>query len=382
MTADAAVQGIREVDKNGTIGVLSAEVDPPYDRPPLTKGLWKGKPVDSIWRNAAKQNAELNLGHRVEALDLWRRQVTDNQGNAFSFDTLLLATGGEPRQFPFGSSDVIYYRTVRDYHRLRELTARGRRFAVVGGGFIGSEIAAGLAMNHLEVTLLFPGKGIGHRMFPQDLSFFLNDYYRQHGVTVLPEQKVSGLEKRREEFVLKTESGMEILVDGVVAGLGIEPNTRLAEAAGMRVENGIVVDEFLRTSHPDIYAAGDVASFYNPALRRRIRVEHEDNANSMGRQAGRNMAGKVEAYHHLPFFYSDLFDLGYEAVGETDSSLSTSADWEQRFREGIVYYHRDGQVRGVLLWNVWEKVDAARQLIASNWAFRPEELKEALLKAA
>jgi len=147
------------------------------------------------------------------------------------------------------------------------------------------------------------------------------------------------------------------------------------------VENGIVVDELLRTTNPDIYAAGDVANFFNPALGKRLRVEHEDNANTMGRAAGLAMSGKATPYHHLPFFYSDLFDLGYEAVGELDSRLETVADWKQRYREGVVYYLRDGRVRGVLLWNVWGQVDAARELIAAPGPFRPTDLIGRLPKA-
>jgi NADPH-dependent 2,4-dienoyl-CoA reductase/sulfur reductase-like enzyme len=160
-----------------------------------------------------------------------------------------------------------------------------------------------------------------------------------------------------------------------LAGAGIEPNVDLARKAGLAVENGIVVDELLRTSHPDIYAAGDVASFHNPALGKRIRVEHEDNANTMGKAAGRNMAGSAEPYRHLPFFYSDLFEFGYEAVGELDSRLETFADWKQPNKEGVVYYLREGRVRGVLLWNVWGKVDAARELIASPGPFSADSLK-------
>jgi NADPH-dependent 2,4-dienoyl-CoA reductase/sulfur reductase-like enzyme len=152
--------------------------------------------------------------------------------------------------------------------------------------------------------------------------------------------------------------------------------------AGLQTAEGIVVDERLRTSQPDIYAAGDVASFYNPALDRRLRVEHEDNANTMGRLAGRNMAGSAEPYHHLPFFYSDMFELGYEAVGEVDSRLSVLADWKEQYREGVVYYQREGQVRGVLLWNVWGQVDAARELIAAKRPFQAEELMRRLPKAA
>ncbi|HKB07290.1 MAG TPA: FAD-dependent oxidoreductase, partial [Candidatus Polarisedimenticolia bacterium] len=156
---------------------------------------------------------------------------------------------------------------------------------------------------------------------------------------------------------------------------GVEPNIELAAAAGLRVENGVRVDASLRTSSPDIFAAGDVASFHNPLLDQWLRVEHEDNANSMGGMAGRAMAGETVSYDHLPFFYSDLFELGYEAVGEVDPRLETVADWKDPFHEGVVYYLRGGRVRGVLLWNVWEQVDAARRLIAEPGPFRAENLK-------
>src|SRR5205814_10698378 len=160
-----------------------------------------------------------------------------------------------------------------------------------------------------------------------------------------------------------------------LAGLGIVPGVELAEQAGLRVDNGIVVDEACRTSQIDIYAAGDVANFTNPALRARLRVEHEDNANTMGRTAGLNMAGRATPYHHLPFFYSDLFELGYEAVGDVDARLETVADWKEAFHEGVVYYMKDGRVRGVLLWNTWGQVDHARALIAEPGPFKPQGLK-------
>jgi len=174
---------------------------------------------------------------------------------------------------------------------------------------------------------------------------------------------------------VRTTTGTEFVVDVVVAGLGILPNVALAEEAGLQVENGVVVDECLRTSHPDIYAAGDVANFFNPALGKHIRVEHEDNANTMGHQAGLNMAGRPAPYHHLPFFYSDLFELGYEAVGDVDARLETVADWKEPFREGVVYYLQEGRVRGVLLWDTWGQVDAARALIADPGPFTPQALR-------
>ena len=153
----------------------------------------------------------------------------------------------------------------------------------------------------------------------------------------------------------------------VIAGLGIVPSVELARQAGLTVSDGIEVDERLRTSQPEIYAAGDVAQFFNPALGKRMRVEHEDNANTMGKVAGQNMAGADLRYDHLPFFYSDLFDLGYEAVGDVDARHETVVDWKEEFREGVVYYLDGGRVRGVLLWNTWGQVDAARALIAAAW---------------
>jgi NADPH-dependent 2,4-dienoyl-CoA reductase/sulfur reductase-like enzyme len=240
---------------------------------------------------------------------------------------------------------------------------------VIGGGFIGSEIAAALAMNHNDVVMVFPGPGICNRVFPSDLSEFLNGFYREKGVEVLPGESVIGVERKGEHFTIRTQSRREIAADGIVAGLGITPNTALAEQAGLLVENGIVVDELLRTANPNIFAAGDVAAFQSRALGKRMRVEHEDNANTMGRLAGRNMAGAAEPYTHLPFFYSDLFELGYEAVGELDARLQVSADWKERFHEGTVYYHDKSRVRGMLLWNVWNQVDAARKVITEGRAF-------------
>jgi 3-phenylpropionate/trans-cinnamate dioxygenase ferredoxin reductase component len=375
MAAAAAIQGIREVDSAKVIGLIGGELHPPYQRPPLSKALWKGAPLENIWIDLAQQGVDLLLGRTMQALDVEHKRVTDGQGGEYTFDKLLLATGGAPRRLPWGGDDAIYYRTLDDYQRLRTLAEQGQRFAVIGGGFIGSEIAAALAMNGKEVVLLFPGAALGEHVFGPDLSAFLNQYYRQHGVEVLAGETAAGLERSSGGIALRTRGGEILLVDGVVAGIGIEPNIELARAAGLKVDNGVVVDALLRISHPDIYAAGDVANFANPALGKRLRVEHEDNANTMGKYAGRNMAGAQESYDHLPFFYSDLFDLRYEAVGELDAGLEIVADWKEPFREGVLYYLQEGRVRGVLLWNVWEQVDAARRLIAEPGPFQPADLR-------
>jgi 3-phenylpropionate/trans-cinnamate dioxygenase ferredoxin reductase subunit len=375
MTADAAVEGIRGADPAGSLAVIGAEPHPPYNRPPLSKGLWKGDPEDSIWRTAAKTGAELHLGRRVIGIDLRARSVTDDRGAQYGFKTLLLATGGAPRRLPLQSDQVIYFRTLDDYRRLRGLAEQRLRFTVVGGGFIGSEVAAALRLRGRDVTMLVPEEGLGARVFPADLSRFLVDYYREKGVELRTGEGMVGLESRAGKCIVRTTTRAEVTGDIVVAGLGIQPSVELAEQAGLLVENGIVVDEFCRTSHPDVYAAGDVASFPNPALGSRLRVEHEDNANTMGKIAGQNMAGRATPYTHLPFFYSDLFELGYEAVGELDSRLEAVADWKTPFREGVVYYLKAGRVRGVLLWNTWGQVDHARALIAQPGPFRPADLK-------
>ena len=366
MTADAAARGIREVDANGAIGVLSAEADPPYARPPLSKALWKGEPLESVWKWTAQAGAEIHLGVRAVSIDLAGKTVADESGATYGFDKLLLATGGTPRRLASGAEHVLHYRTLADYRILREMAKPGMAFAVIGGGFIGSEIAAALTIAGCKVTLLFPDEGIGGRIFPADLAAFLVGYYREKGVDVRPREKVTGATASRGKIEVATTSGARVVVDGAVAGLGIVPNTELASAAGLTVEDGIVVDERLRTSHPAVWAAGDVARFHAPALGKRMRVEHEDNALTMGKAAGRSMAGDETPYTHLPFFYSDLFDLGYEAVGETDARLETSADWKEPFREGIVTYRSGGKVRGELLWNTWGQVDAARERIAKG----------------
>src|SRR5438094_2971755 len=297
MAAEAAVHGIREVDRNGSIGLIGAERHPPYDRPPLSKGLWKGKPLKSVWRKSEGMGVTFHLGRRAKQIGARNRRVTDDEGTVHAFGKLLLATGSSPRRLPFGAEQIIYYRCLGDYERLRALTGQGRRFAVIGGGFIGSEVAAALAMNGKETVLAFPDEGICGRVFPPDIATFLNEYYRKKGVDVLAGARVTGMESRQGQPILKVSqppnwNEQEVAADGVVAGIGVQPNVELAQAAGLEVDNGIRVDASLRTSHPDIYAAGDVAGFHNPALDTWLRVEHEDNANTMGAMAGRAMAGE------------------------------------------------------------------------------------------
>jgi NADPH-dependent 2,4-dienoyl-CoA reductase/sulfur reductase-like enzyme len=374
MTADSAVRGIREMDGEGSIGLIGEDPNPPYARPPLSKKLWKGKPLERIWLKTEELGISLHRGRRAVFLDPAKREVRDDQGETYGYERLLIATGGSPRRLPTGAAGVICFRTLDDYLRLRQISDEKGNCVVIGGGFIGSEIAAALAMNNIEVTLAFPEKGVGSRLFPSDLAAFLTGYYHEKGVEVLTGETVSRVLSDSSNMTVVLQGGKRIQAQGVVAGLGIVPNTLLAVQAGLPVGDGIEVDEFLSTGAPDIFAAGDVASFASPDLGMRIRLEHEDNAVAMGRQAGRNMAGAAEAYNYLPFFYSDMFDLGYEAIGLIDSRLEIVADWSEPYRKGVVYYLDGGRVRGVLLWNVWKQVTAARRLLAEPGPFAPQAL--------
>jgi NAD(P)H-nitrite reductase large subunit len=206
------------------------------------------------------------LGRKVTQLDPLEKCVSDDVGNDYTFDKLLLATGGSPIRLPFGGDDIIYFRDLQDYHRLRALSERGEQFLVIGGGFIGSELAAALTMVGKKVVMVFPEPGIGANVYPGDLSQFLNDYYRQQGVEILANDSVAGLEKNGDRFKVRTRDGRAFEVDGVVAGIGIRPNLELAKESGLEAENGIIVDEHLQTSVPDIYAAGDAANFHHSAL--------------------------------------------------------------------------------------------------------------------
>lgn len=373
LAGDAATRGIRELDPDGSIGLISIEPDPPYMRPNLSKGLWKGRPLEKIWRKT-EERAELLLGRKATKLDPQKKTVLDDIGDEYTYEKLLIATGGSPIHLPFGNGNVIYFRNFQHYQRLRQMADEKQHFIVIGGGFIGSEIAAALTMVGAKVTMVFLEEAIGSLVFPSDLAHYLNDYYREKGVEVLPNNSVASVQKEGQRLIVRTGSGRAIEPDGVVAGIGIRPNVGLAEDAGLDVNNGIVVNERLETSAADIYAAGDVANFYHPALEERTRVEHEDNAVRMGKLAGQNMAGGNETYDQIPMFYSDLFEHGYEAVGEMNSDLEMVSDWQEPFQKGTVYYLQEGRVRGVLLWNFWKQVKNARALMMEKGTFKAEDL--------
>lgn len=371
MTADAAAHGIREKDADGTIGILGEESTAPFPRPALSKKLWTDAEFtedDAALGTSADTGATVHLETRVESIDRSSKTVTTSAGQTFEYGTLLLATGGHPRQVASltPSDRVIYYRTLEHYHRLRQAAADQPHVAVVGGGYIGTEIAAALVQNGSAVTLIHPDEVLGAPTFPRVIAEEIQAMFTAAGVTVHGGAKVEGGSSSPTGVTLGLSDGTTLLADHAVIGLGIEPAGVLARRAGLATsdDGGIVVDERLTTDDPAVLAAGDVAEYPDRILGRR-RVEHVDNATEMGAAAGRIMAGSDETYDHTPYFYSDLFDAWYEAVGTLDAELETVVvDKPDGGR--VVYYLTDDEVVGVLLWKVGDGLDAAREVLAAH----------------
>lgn len=368
VAAASAVKGIRSEDSSGTIAVLGSEPDPPVYRPELSKDLWlkDDRSLDDASLAGDLEDDEhvdLVLDTTVTEIDPDGHAVRLADGTSVGYGKLLLATGAEPRVLEVAPGPkVIYYRTAADYQRLRAAVDAGSHVVVVGGGYIGSEIASALVQNDVRVTLVLDLQDVQEQMFPRALAASLTKAFADRGVTVVHGTVASGREVDGGVQVA-LDDGTEITADAAVIGVGVVPRTGLAEAAGIEVDNGIVVDEHLRTSAADVYAAGDVASYPDALLGRR-RVEHVDHAEKSGEAAGKAMAGADSTYDYTPFFWSDILDYGYEAVGEVTSRNDMVEDWKDgELGTGVVYYLRSGQVRGVLLWNVWDSVDQARELI-------------------
>ncbi|MFL2099751.1 NAD(P)/FAD-dependent oxidoreductase [Desemzia sp. FAM 23991] len=365
MVAGYAAKGIREQDGTGSIKILSNDKDVPYTRPALTKKLWTDDSFtdDQVPLNTTEETgAEIQLGAEVTAIDRARHTVQLADGSVIGYQKLLLATGSEPTKIEGPESDqVIFFRSWEDYRKLRALSGNDRHILVVGGGYIGAELAAGLIQNNTRVTLIYPDGVLGSSQFPEEIANEYEAAFKEAGVEMVSGKRVESYRKEDDEFVLTLDDETELNGDAVVFGLGVSPRVSLAEESGLNVEDGVVVNEFLRTDDPDIYAAGDIASYPDPILGR-DRIEHVDHARNSGEAVGKAMAGSNEPYDYTPYFYSVVFDISWKAIGTLDPELDTLIDEVDDGK--VIYYLKDDKPVGILLWNVEADLDDVRKILS------------------
>jgi NADPH-dependent 2,4-dienoyl-CoA reductase/sulfur reductase-like enzyme len=374
IAADAAARAIRKADGSASIGILSADPHGPVYRPALSKDLWTGEDPDPDSQDlgtAEATGAELFTSTVVTQLLTASRTAVTARGERVHYRKALLATGSGPRHLP-GVTDprVMCLRTVGDYRHLRSLATDGARVVVVGGGYIGTEVAAALTRTGAEVTLAHGGTRILEHLLPDSNTSRVEEAFTAHGVELVGGFRLADI-SADATLTLRAAHRGTLTADAVVLGLGAQPATYLAARAGIYTDRDlVVVDPHLRTSSPDVFAAGDIV-LYDDALLGRRHVEHVDHAEASGAVAGRNMTLPEEErveYTRTPLFFSDLFEDGYEAVGRLDTSLEMREVWNEEGTAAVVHYLDEGVVEGVLLWNTWDSVPAARQVIADSQA--------------
>lgn len=364
MGAGFATLGIREQDKDGSVLIISNETHVPYERPALTKKLWIDDEFkeDDTKIGAEEENVEIVFEREVTKISPEDKTVTLENGDVVGYEQLLLSTGGEPRSIDGPEDEAVFtFRELDDYRKLRERSGENQEVIIVGGGYIGSELAASLSQNNTKVTIVFPQNHLGEEMFPKELLEEYNQLFKDHGVELINGREAKSYRREGEQVILTLDDDSEVKGDTIVIGLGVSPRTQLAEESGLEMaDEGVVVNEWLQTSDKNIWAAADIAT-YPDAIFGRQRLEHVDHARHSGRQVGKNMAGAKQAYTHTPYLYSMLYSLNWEAVGTLDPSLDTLFD--HREDGEIVFYLDEDKLKGILLWNVEVDLDDVRELI-------------------
>ena len=307
--------------KPGELGIVSADTALPYERPPLSKSFLAGKDNEqSVLINTESFYREhgigIHLNCEIDRIDLAGKRLVEHGGQEFRFDKLILATGARPRTLNVPGADrenVLYLRSMSDSARLRDALKNVKKVVVIGGGFIGMEVASQSAQQGRDTTMVFPDDRVWKNFFTPEMSQFFQKYYENHGVRFAAGAKAEGIDARQ----VSLSSGKKLDADLIVAGIGVTPVTELAEAIGLTVDNGIRVDEFLQTSAANVYAAGDVANYHDVIFKKQRRVEHWDNAVKQGQYLARYLSGQPEPFKNIPYFFSDVFDLSYEFWGDT-----------------------------------------------------------------
>ncbi|TDQ50276.1 NAD(P)/FAD-dependent oxidoreductase [Actinorugispora endophytica] len=375
LAAAKAVEELRAAGFAGGVVVYGDERHRPYERPPLSKGYLKGgDELGSVFVHPPEwyrdNGVDLRLGAPVLEVDTEGRLVRTADG-AQRYDRLLIATGATPRRLAAADSSgapVAYLRAIEDSDRIKAAFGEGQRIVVLGGGWIGLEVAAAAREAGTEVTVVEVLELPLLRVLGPEVARVFAGLHRERGVDLRTGTRVASVERDGDRAAVRLDDGSVLAADLVVVGVGVRPNSDLAEAGGIGVDNGVVVDEFLRASRPDVFAAGDVANAYHPVLGRRLRVEHWDNAIEQGRVAARNMLGGELGYDRLPYFFTDQYDLGMEYVGgvgpEGYDEVVLRGDTEGRVF--TAFWLRGRRVLAGMHANDWDAADRVRAIVGTE----------------
>jgi len=379
-----AAETLRSEGFDGRVVLIGEEAQRPYERPLLSKEYLRGeKPAAKLFVHDegfyTDHDIELMTGTLVESVDPVAHHVSLAGGDVMSYSKLLLSTGAVPRVLPIPGADlpgVRYLRQQGDSDTLRSEIPSASRVVIIGAGWIGSEIAASARQLGAQVSIVAPEAVPLERVLGVEVGGVYRDLHREHGVDLHLSTQVAEIVGTGTAQGVRTADGLVIEGDLVVVGVGAAPRDELARAAGLGVENGIVVDELLRTSAPDIFAAGDVASTWNARYNRRVRMEHWANALNQGQTAARNMLGQDTPYTKLPYFYSDQYDLGMEYHGY-------AAEWDRVVlrgdpagREFLAFWLKDGHVLAGLNANIWDQGDDIKALVSRDATVDPARLAD------
>lgn len=373
LAGSSAVDGIREIDEDGTVAVLGDETDPPYHRPPLSKEYMQAPeaPRDLLYVKPSgwydeQPGVTLVQGVVVDRIDPRELTVTTEDGDTYAGKRLLLATGGRARTLPvpgFGLPGVHTLRTAEDAETIRERARSAHRVALVGAGFIGLELASTLTKMDADPLVIDIADRVWGGVFPPPVSHFLQRYIEDRGVRFMLGAGIAELEGTDHVQRVLLDDGDELPADLVVIGVGLQPNEQLASEGGLAVADGIVVDSYCETTAGHIYAAGDVARYPDPVFGDLVRTEHWDHAREHGKVAGRNMAGAREAYEHVPYFFTHVFDLSISVLGRTGDADRTVVSGELGSGRSVVYCSVDGRLSGTILINANDAMEECRELV-------------------
>jgi NADPH-dependent 2,4-dienoyl-CoA reductase/sulfur reductase-like enzyme len=356
---------------SGELLIISADDALPYERPPLSKGFLSGKESEAgiLINNPEwyrQQGVDVRLQTVIETVDLPNKRLHATSGETFEFETLLIATGARARKLDCPGNDlpnVFYLRSLDDSRKIRSNAESCKQAVVLGGGFIGMEVAAVLAQKNIETTLILREDRVWSRVFTVPMSEFFERYYISRGVQLLKRESVVRLEGKGRVRTAVLSSGRTIPCDLVVAGVGATPVSELFTNSGLGVENGVVVNEYLETNQRGVFAAGDVANYLDIIFHKRRRVEHWDNAVSQGQHWAALVRGDRKPFSHVPYFFSDVFDLSYELWGDSEGATQTFTRGDLNSSSFSVWWLKQGRLVSAFAMN---RPDEERQA-AADW---------------